>query len=128
MSINLLFNKGSSIALSQANLKASKVIEISSSIRSFESCSMEFFTKLKVSLGLLKTFINNLWLEWLSQVLLKVSQKIFNFEISKEDISKIEKLNDGFRIGMNPNEVYEHPEIIRDWIVIETVISLDPEF
>ncbi|OOM68363.1 glyoxal reductase [Clostridium sp. BL-8] len=45
---------------------------------------------------------------------IKENADIFSFEISKEDISKIEKLNDGFRIGMNPNEVYEHPEIIRD--------------
>lgn len=39
---------------------------------------------------------------------------IFNFAISKEDMKEIEKLNDGFRIGMNPNEVYDHPEIIKD--------------
>lgn len=45
---------------------------------------------------------------------IKENMDIFSFEISKEDISEIEKLNDGFRIGMNPNEVYEHPEIIRD--------------
>lgn len=45
---------------------------------------------------------------------IKENADIFSFEISKEDISEIEKLNDGFRIGMNPNEVYEHPEIIRD--------------
>ncbi|MDD3223300.1 MAG: aldo/keto reductase [Clostridium sp.] len=45
---------------------------------------------------------------------IKENADIFNFEISKEDISEIEKLNDGFRIGTNPNEVYEHPEIIKD--------------
>lgn len=45
---------------------------------------------------------------------IKENADIFSFEISKEDISEIEKLNDGFRIGMNPNEVYEHPEIIID--------------
>nr|WP_270565435.1 aldo/keto reductase [Clostridium beijerinckii] len=43
---------------------------------------------------------------------IKENSEIFNFEISKEDMIKIEKLNDGFRIGMNPNEVYERPEII----------------
>ncbi|NRY59354.1 diketogulonate reductase-like aldo/keto reductase [Clostridium beijerinckii] len=43
---------------------------------------------------------------------IKENSDIFNFEISKEDMIEIEKLNDGFRIGMNPNEVYERPEII----------------
>lgn len=43
---------------------------------------------------------------------IKENADIFNFEISKEDMNEIEKLNDGFRIGMNPNDVYEHPEII----------------
>ncbi|NOW05305.1 aldo/keto reductase [Clostridium beijerinckii] len=45
---------------------------------------------------------------------IKENSDIFNFEISKEDMIEIEKLNDGFRIGMNPNEVYERPEIIRE--------------
>ena len=44
---------------------------------------------------------------------IKENADIFNFEISKEDMKKIEKLNNGFRIGMNPNEVYAHPEIIK---------------
>nr|WP_139068447.1 aldo/keto reductase [Clostridium beijerinckii] len=43
---------------------------------------------------------------------IKENSEIFNFEISKEDMIEIEKLNDGFRIGMNPNKVYERPEII----------------
>ncbi|CUU49465.1 diketogulonate reductase-like aldo/keto reductase [Clostridium beijerinckii] len=43
---------------------------------------------------------------------IKENSEIFNFEISKEDMIEIEKLNDGFRIGMDPNEVYERPEII----------------
>lgn len=45
---------------------------------------------------------------------IKENADIFNFEISKEDMSEIEKLNDGFRVGMNPKDVYEHPEIIID--------------
>ncbi len=45
---------------------------------------------------------------------IKENLDIFNFAISKEDMVEIEKLNDGFRIGMNPDEVYEHPEIIRE--------------
>lgn len=45
---------------------------------------------------------------------IRENANIFNFEISKEDMSEIEKLNDGFRIGMNPKKVYEHPEIIID--------------
>jgi len=45
---------------------------------------------------------------------LKENADIFNFEISKEDMKEMERLNDGFRIGMNPNEVYERPEIIKD--------------
>ncbi|MFW2489669.1 aldo/keto reductase [Clostridium chromiireducens] len=44
---------------------------------------------------------------------LKENADIFNFEISKEDMKEMERLNDGFRIGMNPNEVYERPEIIK---------------
>ncbi|BCZ49397.1 glyoxal reductase [Clostridium gelidum] len=44
---------------------------------------------------------------------IKENADIFNFEISKEDMEKIKKLNNGFRIGMNPNEVYAHPEIIK---------------
>lgn len=45
---------------------------------------------------------------------IKENADIFDFEISKEDMNEIEKLNDGFRIGMNPNKVYENPEIIKD--------------
>jgi diketogulonate reductase-like aldo/keto reductase len=45
---------------------------------------------------------------------IKENADIFNFEITKEDMSEIEKLNDGLRIGMNPNDVYEYPEIIKD--------------
>ena len=44
---------------------------------------------------------------------IKENADIFDFEISKEDMEKIKKLNNGFRIGMNPNEVYAHPEIIK---------------
>ena len=40
---------------------------------------------------------------------IKENADIFNFEISKKDMKKIEELNNGFRIGMNPDEVYEHP-------------------
>lgn len=43
---------------------------------------------------------------------IKENADIFDFEISKEDMDKIETLNDGFRIGTNPNEVYLHPDII----------------
>ncbi len=45
---------------------------------------------------------------------IKENSDIFNFAIGKEDMKEIEKLNDGFRIGMNPNEVYDHSEIIKD--------------
>ena len=45
---------------------------------------------------------------------IKENADIFNFEISKEDMKKIEKLNNAFRIGMNPDEVYEHPELIKE--------------
>ena len=45
---------------------------------------------------------------------IKENADIFNFEISKEDMKKIEELNNGFRIGMNPDEVYAHPEIIKE--------------
>ena len=44
---------------------------------------------------------------------IKENADIFDFEISKEDMEKIKKLNNGFRMGMNPNEVYAHPEIIK---------------
>lgn len=45
---------------------------------------------------------------------IKENADIFDFEISNEDMIKIQKLNDGFRIGSNPEEVYEHPQIILD--------------
>lgn len=44
---------------------------------------------------------------------IKENADIFNFEIGKEDMYKIEKLNDKYRVGMEPNEVYKHPEIIK---------------
>jgi diketogulonate reductase-like aldo/keto reductase len=45
---------------------------------------------------------------------IKENADIFNFEISKEDMEKIEELNNGLRIGMNPDEVYTNPDIIRE--------------
>lgn len=45
---------------------------------------------------------------------IKENADIFDFKISEEDIRKIEKLNDGFRIGMDPDEVYKNPDIITD--------------
>lgn len=45
---------------------------------------------------------------------IKENIDIFDFEISKEDMKKIENLNNGFRIGMNPDEVYKNPEIIKE--------------
>lgn len=45
---------------------------------------------------------------------IKENADIFNFEISDSDMKKIEKLNNGFRIGMNPDEVYANPEIIKE--------------
>jgi len=45
---------------------------------------------------------------------IKENADIFDFEISNEDMKEIEKLNNSFRIGMNPNEVYMHPEIIKE--------------
>ena len=45
---------------------------------------------------------------------IKENADIFNFEISEEDMKKIETLNNGFRIGMNPDEVYKNPEIIKE--------------
>lgn len=38
---------------------------------------------------------------------IKENAAIFDFEISKEDMKKIESLNEGFRMGMNPEEVYK---------------------
>lgn len=38
---------------------------------------------------------------------IKENADIFDFEISKEDMEKIQSLNDGFRMGMNPEEVYK---------------------
>lgn len=45
---------------------------------------------------------------------IKENADIFNFEISEEDMKKIEKLNNGFRIGMDPDEVYKNPDIIKE--------------
>ena len=45
---------------------------------------------------------------------IKENADIFDFEISKEDMKKIEELNNGLRIGMNPDEVYTHPDIIKE--------------
>jgi diketogulonate reductase-like aldo/keto reductase len=45
---------------------------------------------------------------------IKENAEIFDFEISKEDMKKIEGLNNGFRVGTDPNKVYAHPEIIKD--------------
>ena len=53
---------------------------------------------------------------------IKENADIFNFEISKEDMREIEKLSDGFRIGMNPDEVYRNPEIIRDWYIVTEIV------
>ncbi|OOM15782.1 aldo/keto reductase [Clostridium saccharobutylicum] len=44
---------------------------------------------------------------------IKENMDIFNFKISEEDMKNIEKLNDGFRMGMNPDEVFKCPEIIQ---------------
>lgn len=44
---------------------------------------------------------------------IKENADIFDFEISKEDMNKIEQLNTGLRIGMNPDEVYAYPEIVK---------------
>jgi len=43
---------------------------------------------------------------------IKENAEIFDFEISKEDMNKIQQLNKGLRIGMNPDEVYAYPEIV----------------
>lgn len=45
---------------------------------------------------------------------IKENSEIFNFEISAEDMKKIQQLNIGFRLGMNPNDVYRNLELIRD--------------
>lgn len=44
---------------------------------------------------------------------IKENVDIFDFEISKEDMNKIEQLNMELRIGMNPDEVYAYPEIVK---------------
>ncbi|GAA0706479.1 aldo/keto reductase [Paraclostridium ghonii] len=44
---------------------------------------------------------------------IKENADIFKFEITEDDMDKIRKLNDGFRIGMNPDIVYENPKIIK---------------
>jgi diketogulonate reductase-like aldo/keto reductase len=43
---------------------------------------------------------------------IKENTDIFDFEISKEDMNKIEQLDKGLRIGMNPDEVYAYPELV----------------
>ena len=45
---------------------------------------------------------------------IKENTGIFDFEISKEDMNEIEKLNKGLRIGMNPDEVYSDQEIVKE--------------
>ncbi len=45
---------------------------------------------------------------------IKENADIFDFEISKDDMKTIEKLNDGFRIGKCPDEVYKNPDIIKE--------------
>lgn len=45
---------------------------------------------------------------------IKENADIFDFEIEKEDMYKIKKLNDKYRIGMEPDEVYKHPDIIKE--------------
>lgn len=44
---------------------------------------------------------------------IKENADIFNFRISEEDMKRIKNLNDGFRIGLNPDRVYENPNIIK---------------
>lgn len=44
---------------------------------------------------------------------IKENADIFKFEITEDDMDKIRKLDDGFRIGMNPDIVYEDPKIIK---------------
>jgi methylglyoxal/glyoxal reductase len=38
---------------------------------------------------------------------IKENADIFDFELSKEDMEKIQSLKDGYRMGMNPEEVYK---------------------
>ena len=45
---------------------------------------------------------------------IKENAEIFDFQISKEDMNKIEQLNNGLRIGMNPDDVYANPEIVKE--------------
>lgn len=45
---------------------------------------------------------------------IKENSGIFDFEISDEDMKKIAKLNDGFRMGSNPDDVYARSEIITE--------------
>ena len=45
---------------------------------------------------------------------IKENSDIFNFQISAEDTKKIQQLNIGVRIGMNPNDVYRNLELIAD--------------
>lgn len=44
---------------------------------------------------------------------IKENADIFNFEISEEDMNRIKNLNNGFRIGMNPDRVYKNSNIIK---------------
>jgi len=45
---------------------------------------------------------------------IKENSEIFDFEISAEDMKKFKQLNIGFRLGMNPNDVYRNLELITD--------------
>lgn len=45
---------------------------------------------------------------------IKENSDIFNFEISAEDMKKIQQLNIGYRLGMDPNDVYRNLELITD--------------
>lgn len=45
---------------------------------------------------------------------LKENMDLFDFEITMQDMASISHLNDGTRIGCDPDLVYKHPEIITD--------------
>ena len=42
---------------------------------------------------------------------IKENADIFDFELSKEDITKIQQLDEGLRVGSDPNKVYACPDI-----------------